>query len=132
SRRSHCSCSLVTSRPLLMSRASFYCCLVFSLTPPTPPHTLSLHDALPIYRSRDRSHREPSVERAPAGAEFRPGPEFGARWRSLQDRKSTRLNSSHLGISYAVFRLKKKKKQTPNVRQNPRSRQRSSRRVGTA
>src|ERR1035438_2551304 len=29
------------------------------------------------------------------------------------DRKSTRLNSSHLGISYAVFCLKKKKKQTP-------------------
>src|ERR1035441_10774189 len=29
-----------------------------------------------------------------------------------QDRKSTRLNSSHLGISYAVFCLKKKKKQT--------------------
>src|SRR5437899_8654275 len=30
------------------------------------------------------------------------------------DRKSTRLNSSHLGISYAVFCLKKKKKQTPS------------------
>src|SRR5437899_2943270 len=30
----------------------------------------------------------------------------------LQDRKSTRLNSSHLGISYAVFCLKKKKKKT--------------------
>src|SRR5258705_7562839 len=29
------------------------------------------------------------------------------------DRKSTRLNSSHLGISYAVFCLKKKKKKTP-------------------
>src|SRR5436853_2601757 len=32
------------------------------------------------------------------------------RWTSLRDRKSTRLNSSHLGISYAVFCLKKKKK----------------------
>src|SRR5437899_6033780 len=31
------------------------------------------------------------------------------------DRKSTRLNSSHLGISYAVFCLKKKKKQTKNI-----------------
>src|SRR5262245_62626846 len=31
-----------------------------------------------------------------------------------QDRKSTRLNSSHLGISYAVFCLKKKKKQQSN------------------
>src|SRR5262245_49400736 len=33
-----------------------------------------------------------------------------ARGRSIEDRKSTRLNSSHLGISYAVFCLKKKKK----------------------
>src|SRR5437899_3422602 len=33
------------------------------------------------------------------------------------DRKSTRLNSSHLGISYAVFCLKKKKKQKNEVRQ---------------
>src|SRR5262245_65347982 len=35
---------------------------------------------------------------------------------SISDRKSTRLNSSHLGISYAVFCLKKKKKKTPNKR----------------
>src|SRR5258705_2712438 len=33
-----------------------------------------------------------------------------------EDRKSTRLNSSHLGISYAVFCLKKKKKKTPQLR----------------
>src|SRR5262245_63130757 len=41
-----------------------------------------------------------------------------ARWKHLTDRKSTRLNSSHLGISYAVFCLKKKKKkkiQTPQI-----------------
>src|SRR5437899_4827076 len=34
------------------------------------------------------------------------------RTRLMRDRKSTRLNSSHLGISYAVFCLKKKKNQT--------------------
>src|SRR5262245_62813844 len=34
-----------------------------------------------------------------------------SRTRRRQDRKSTRLNSSHLGISYAVFCLKKKKKE---------------------
>src|SRR5437870_13062269 len=34
--------------------------------------------------------------------------------RLLADRKSTRLNSSHVAISYAVFCLKKKKKKTPN------------------
>src|SRR2546426_8401220 len=33
-----------------------------------------------------------------------------ARWQAIPDRKSTRLNSSHLVISYAVFCLKKKKK----------------------
>src|SRR5258705_9805419 len=32
---------------------------------------------------------------------------------TITDRKSTRLNSSHLGISYAVFCLKKKKRKTP-------------------
>src|SRR2546429_3727833 len=36
--------------------------------------------------------------------------------RSAQDRKSTRLNSSHGYISYAVFCLKKKKDNTPNMR----------------
>src|SRR5205814_7680486 len=34
---------------------------------------------------------------------------------NLLDRKSTRLNSSHLGISYAVFCLKKKKKKQKNI-----------------
>src|SRR3712207_6952713 len=37
---------------------------------------------------------------------------LGARGRALLDRKSTRLNSSHANISYAVFCLKKKKKIT--------------------
>src|SRR3712207_6873748 len=36
----------------------------------------------------------------------------GARVRRIKDRKSTRLNSSHANISYAVFCLKKKKKKT--------------------
>src|SRR5437899_8573995 len=44
--------------------------------------------------------------------------------RNVQDRKSTRLNSSHLGISYAVFCLKKKKKreQFIDTRQDPTTR----------
>src|SRR5204863_6967489 len=58
-----------------------------------------LHDALPICR-RD-------------GRAFRPEPEHGAARRRraapARDRKSTRLNSSHVEISYAVFCLKKKK-----------------------
>src|ERR1035441_10832353 len=36
------------------------------------------------------------------------------KWAAQRDRKSTRLNSSHLGISYAVFCLKKKKEQHTN------------------
>src|SRR5262245_62954391 len=42
----------------------------------------------------------------------------GAAQRPRGDRKSTRLNSSHLGISYAVFCLKKKKKKKKNNKNN--------------
>src|SRR5436853_2780481 len=68
----------------------------FTDTAPTEIYTLSLHDALPIQRDanwRTAGHLYGS---------------FVLRQGSL-DRKSTRLNSSHLGISYAVFCLKKKK-----------------------
>src|SRR5215211_9038225 len=79
--------------------ASFYPAFLFFFfndTATTEIYTLSLHDALPICanrctRSASTSPRWPC---APA------------------DRKSTRLNSSHTVISYAVFCLKKKKKKT--------------------
>src|SRR5947199_5207200 len=68
----------------------------FNDTATTEIYTLSLHDALPIYW--------PIAPIGPAGS-------MSAPTRSTSsDRKSTRLNSSHLGISYAVFCLKKKKK----------------------
>src|SRR5207248_11603625 len=68
-------------------------------TSPTKTSTLSLHDALPI--SSEGGHADDRVE-APFGS---------ATWgRPHGDRKSTRLNSSHRTISYAVFCLKKKKK----------------------
>src|SRR5688500_19805374 len=95
-------------------------------TPTTGIYPLSLHDALPIYVVSPRSHGvpgQPSFTRIPAplrrgrtalrprragaaGAGARGG-DRGRRGRVL-DRKSTRLNSSHLVISYAVFCLKKK------------------------
>src|SRR2546426_2976594 len=82
--------------------ASFF---FFNDTATTEIYTLSLHDALPISaggRSWHRPHWWPCCHRrgrtAPSGA-----------WGG-GDRKSTRLNSSHLVISYAVFCLKKKKK----------------------
>src|SRR5947209_10902928 len=64
----------------------------------TEIYTLSLHDALPISRRtvrRMRDHSRGLVDK-PAGM--------------VTDRKSTRLNSSHANISYAVFCLKKKNK----------------------
>src|SRR5437899_5499359 len=72
----------------------------FHDTTTTEIYTLSLHDALPIYgrhQGRRRSgRRNPSRSRRDSTHD------------SAVDRKSTRLNSSHLGISYAVFCLKKK------------------------
>src|SRR3712207_7713756 len=84
----------------------------FNDTATTEIYTLSLHDALPI--SRRRPHRDHG--RLPRLLELRPGPgvEPGVRGvtvglqRQDIDRKSTRLNSSHANISYAVFCLKKK------------------------
>src|SRR2546430_16468948 len=69
-------------------------------------YTLSLHDALPICADRATSGSAPA--RRVAGGPRRAGP-VRAWHRSPGDRKSTRLNSSHSQISYAVFCLKKKK-----------------------
>src|SRR5690349_21911386 len=80
----------------------------FNDTAPTEIYTLSLHDALPISRSLAVAHRPPR-----AGEHVPPRPPHGHRRPSgavRADRKSTRLNSSHVEISYAVFCLKKKKK----------------------
>src|SRR5204862_7512257 len=88
--------------------------ILFSLTDTatTEFHPLSLHDALPISRSEPRS----GGSRAAAFAMFEKRLTIEqvmaslGRARSTTDRKSTRLNSSHVEISYAVFCLKKKKK----------------------
>src|SRR5438876_11004905 len=89
---------------------SFYCLLTlfflsffFNDTAPTEIYTLSLHDALPILI--------PVYLRAEAYLGAKRGPQAAAEFQKLvEDRKSTRLNSSHPSISYAVFCLKKKKK----------------------
>src|SRR5690242_16530958 len=65
-------------------------------------YTLSLHDALPISQRRLVPPR-PDHERRRRPRAGRRGTVTAAR-----DRKSTRLNSSHMSISYAVFCLKKK------------------------
>src|SRR5690349_24996618 len=79
----------------------------FNDTATTEIYTLSLHDALPICRGCGPSrHRERTIRTRQHGGAVRL---FGAAWQRA-DRKSTRLNSSHVEISYAVFCLKKKKK----------------------
>src|SRR5690606_41356586 len=90
-------------------------CFFFMAASPTVLYTLSLHDALPICPG----------QRGPPGPRRRQVPRRAARQRDPLprpdqqlhphparnlDRKSTRLNSSHVKISYAVFCLKKKKK----------------------
>src|SRR5258708_18053348 len=72
----------------------------------TEIYTLSLHDALPIYDHEQR----PAL--AHPGASRRLAKMHRASGTLQGDRKSTRLNSSHQIISYAVFCLKKKKKTT--------------------
>src|SRR5690349_24154483 len=83
----------------------------FNASVATALYTLSLHDALPILGQQD----------GPVGA-GRAGLEVEIHRLSTQrvrnrsaDRKSTRLNSSHVEISYAVFCLKKKNTTTPAI-----------------
>src|SRR5438270_9882308 len=83
--------------------------LFFRRPAPTEIYTLSLHDALPI--SVEIVGVLGSIaERGRPGHRLHHCGAFGLRQRfELGDRKSTRLNSSHSQISYAVFCLKKKR-----------------------
>src|SRR5437763_5063325 len=78
----------------------------------TQIHTLSLHDALPIFILDDQNAHPTTVPHPVTATAWRPGsvPQ-------VSDRKSTRLNSSHRCISYAVFCLKKKRKYMPIMQQ---------------
>src|SRR5256885_12728373 len=94
---------------------AFFFFFFFNDTATTEIYTLSLHDALPISVPKIPGVNHLDAVRALEKAGFRiirQGKHIvmsdGVR---LLDRKSTRLNSSHLVISYAVFCLKKKKKQ---------------------
>src|SRR5437773_7314052 len=113
-------------------RSSHLLCLFLFLfffidPPPTEIYTLSLHDALPI--SVDSPSDLDQIACVGPGRVFTVGrhmlaldvddADFGGR----RDRKSTRLNSSHITISYAVFCLKKKKKKKYKKQQNHRIKQ---------
>src|SRR5437660_6084474 len=93
--------SALTTPPLLLSL------FFFKDTATTEIYTLSLHDALPISFYRDYAERSRTADGFAAWLK---------EWvldvpdrANYLDRKSTRLNSSHVAISYAVFCLKKKK-----------------------
>src|SRR5215217_8959793 len=83
---------------------SYFLFFFFNDTATTEIYTLSLHDALPICRPCTAPTPRPRRRSYP------PCTSRVARWSMPTDRKSTRLNSSHANISYAVFCLKKKKK----------------------
>src|SRR2546428_5112532 len=89
----------------------------FNDTATTEIYTLSLHDALPISRSVTSvvppAARSCTSRTTSLNLRLRSGPRVIG---TMQDRKSTRLNSSHDQISYAVFCLKKKKQKTDYVR----------------
>src|SRR2546430_12680468 len=91
---------------LLCSSVFFFFFFFFNDTATTEIYTLSLHDALPIFCRHcgplEHGHQDGDCQQS-TERHVRVSPWHG-------DRKSTRLNSSHSQISYAVFCLKKKKK----------------------
>src|SRR5690242_21191839 len=95
----------------------FFALFFFNDTATTEIYTLSLHDALPIciYPAVDPLDSTSRILDAQyIGQEHydvaQRTKQILQRYKELQDRKSTRLNSSHMSISYAVFCLKKKTK----------------------
>src|SRR2546429_3924309 len=103
-------------------RSVFSTFFFFNDTATTEIYTLSLHDALPISSSDRHSFESITFQMAHRRTglfvgSFHPRqskcPRVGAFQHRERDRKSTRLNSSHGYISYAVFCLKKKKTIAP-------------------
>src|SRR3712207_8487381 len=96
-------------------------CVFFNDTATTEIYTLSLHDALPICAQGIELPAEgglgqqeggPDRQRCPDDRNHRNRTDPAHGEVLNEDRKSTRLNSSHANISYAVFCLKKKTKAT--------------------
>src|SRR6266508_6350610 len=90
--------------PARLALSRFFGFFFFNDPATTEIYTLSLHDALPICPTPVPTRTSTSWRRSD-GSCSSASPAPGA------DRKSTRLNSSHVAISYAVFCLKKKTNQ---------------------
>src|SRR5256885_6531891 len=97
-----------------MISALRWCSLFFFFndTATTEIYTLSLHDALPILVEACARLAELLLSHCPALCILATSRAALNVQGEMRDRKSTRLNSSHLVISYAVFCLKKKKHRT--------------------
>src|SRR2546422_7818288 len=91
-------------------RSLFFFFFFFNDTATTEIYTLSLHHALPISSTASRGVISSCSRRGAVSRSF--GMPSAIHRRRMADRKSTRLNSSHGYISYAVFCLKKKKRIT--------------------
>src|SRR3712207_8474508 len=86
-----------------------YTTLFRSDHPPLPPRQPLLHPRA------GEIHHEPAAEADPGGGLDRHGEDATPARSARSDRKSTRLNSSHANISYAVFRLKNIKLKQPHA-----------------
>src|SRR5215813_15176944 len=100
---SRCATGLVDRKRVF----SFF--FFFNDTAPTEIYTRSLHDALPISRMPECGSRAWTVARPPRKPVKGPA----------RDRKSPRLNSSHVRRPYAVFCLNKKPKKLDVATSNP-------------
>src|SRR5690606_42011254 len=103
----HNQCIIVRHSSFVRSSSDFF---FFCATATTALYTLSLHDALPISLAAAGVTRRRKCPRSlvAAGGKRAESLITAVRACDFQDRKSTRLNSSHVKISYAVFCLKKK------------------------
>src|SRR5687768_18410889 len=102
----HHHSSFHTPSTIPSSSTYHYLFFFFNDTATTEIYTLSLHDALPICGPSRLGRLPHAAVAADSAAEDRCSERL-----EVGDRKSTRLNSSHGYISYAVFCLKKKKRQ---------------------
>src|SRR5258705_7870384 len=101
---------------LISSTPPLFFFFFFNDTATTEIYTLSLHDALPICSTSVFGYHMAHPYLLPDCMCYHSRSASPSGCSMQLDRKSTRLNSSHLGISYAVFCLKKKKKPTLTYR----------------
>src|SRR3712207_8145830 len=89
--------------------AIYFMFFFFNDTATTEIYTLSLHDALPIFKALNMQNKSVLYPDITCTNPVNAAVYAGYKVVFSEDRKSTRLNSSHANISYAVFCLKKKK-----------------------